>query len=466
MNWYLILLTIFLAPCLWTSASIASNYIIARRINFPIIVSPVSTLNPFWIILYRIFPPILLLKHLPFGLGTWARCTYMGWQFDDKHTLHSLLGPIFTIVTPAGNEVIVSDPSAAHAILAKRKDFIKPAIMYDQMNVFGPNVNTVEGEDWQRQRKLTAPQFNERISEKVWEETICQAGEMVKEWVSAGDEGTNEVAMDTATVALHVLTAVGFGVKYSFHGGLGEVHDGKAHMMSYREALQICLKNIITFSILSKKTLEISWLPKGLRKVGQAAREFQEYMNELLVLEKAKVGHDVNLVSALVHAEDVDNVGNKKNVVANVNLREDEIFGNIFAFNLAGHETTANTVAAAIVLLAVNAKYQQWLSEEIDKVGPAAGSYRICFPKLQRCLAVMVSYELHNTPALTPSPNYFLSMKPYDSTAPSCSYLKRQDPTPRPSCLRHKLTSCPLEHLLSSMSKRFIPMRRHGVMMP
>ena len=63
----------------------------------------------------------------------------MGWPFDDKDALHKELGPIFTIVTPAGLEVTVADPSVTNAVFAKRKEFIKPAVMYDQLNVFGPN---------------------------------------------------------------------------------------------------------------------------------------------------------------------------------------------------------------------------------------------------------------------------------------------------------------------------------------
>ena len=315
----------------------------------------------------------------------------MGWQFDDKSALHANLGPIFTIVTPACNEIIVADPAATHAILAKRKEFIKPAIMYDQLNVFGPNVNTVEGDDWQRQRKLTAPRFNEKISEKVWEETLRQAGQMGEQWVSAGVRGTKEVARDTATIALHVLTAVGFGATYSFHSGLGEIPSGSSHTMSYREALQVCLKNIITFSIMGKSTLQKPWMPKGLRRVGQAAKEFQGYMDDLLATVKTRDMGDANLMSALAHAQGhADYSGTEKGQAANIKLKDEEVFGNIFAFNLAGHETTANTVAAAIVLLAAQPRYQRWLTEEIDSVDTTAGGYEICFPRLQRTLAVMV----------------------------------------------------------------------------
>lgn len=130
MNWTVTLASILVAFLGWTTVSIVSNYIAARNIGLPLVISPVYPLNPFWIITCRVFPIILLLKYLPFGLGTWARCTYIGWQFNEKHALHDELGPVFLIVTPGGNEVVVADAQVAHTVLSKRREFIKPIIMY------------------------------------------------------------------------------------------------------------------------------------------------------------------------------------------------------------------------------------------------------------------------------------------------------------------------------------------------
>ena len=79
-------------------------------------------------------------------------------------------------------------------------------------------------------------------------------------------------------------------------------------------------------------------------------------------------------------------------------LTDEEIFGNIFAFNLAGHETTANTLATSLVLLAANPECQAWLVEEVQHVlGNSGGmedwKYDECFPNLKRCLAVMVCHN-------------------------------------------------------------------------
>ncbi|KAL8895007.1 MAG: hypothetical protein Q9207_008336, partial [Kuettlingeria erythrocarpa] len=319
----------------------------------------------------------------------------MGWAFEDKYRIHDELGPIFTLVTPAGNEVTIADPEAAHAVLARRKDFIKPAAMYEQLNVFGRNLNTVEGEDWQRHRRLTAPSFNEKTSSLVWDEAGRQARDMVASWSQQGTNGTRETTADTATLALHVLTCAGFGASYSFNEGVRRVAPG--HEMTYRDSLSLCLGNIITFAIIPKRYLSLSFMPGKLQRLGQAVREFQQYMDEMLARERSSVitstteqSRTPNLMSALVRASDEASQSKDLGQDSKRGLTDEEIFGNIFAYNLAGHETTANTVASALVLLAAQPKYQDWVREEIMEAQAATkGDYEAMFPRLQRCLAVM-----------------------------------------------------------------------------
>ena len=75
-------------------------------------------------------------------------------------------------------------------------------------------------------------------------------------------------------------------------------------------------------------------------------------------------------------------------------LTESEIYGNMFVFNFAGHDTTAHTLAFAVVLLASNAPVQDWLHQELQYFLGARSledyEYGQLFPKLKRCLAVLV----------------------------------------------------------------------------
>ena len=225
---------------------------------------------------------------------------------------------------------------------------------------------------------------------------------MAPSWVDQGKMGTTETVPDTATIALHVLTSVGFGLSYPFHGGVRDVPAG--HKMTYKDALALCLRNIITFSIFSRTTLSLSFLPKKLRTLGLAAKEFQIYMEEMLSNHRAGVGEreneSPNLMSALIRASEEARRTQDESELRHIGLSDEEIFGNIFMSNLAGHESTANTIAASLMLLGAHPEYQEWIAEEIHQVlgsskGVEGWKYETVFPKLQRCLAVMVSHALY-----------------------------------------------------------------------
>ncbi|XXG95845.1 hypothetical protein Hte_002116 [Hypoxylon texense] len=74
-------------------------------------------------------------------------------------------------------------------------------------------------------------------------------------------------------------------------------------------------------------------------------------------------------------------------------LTESEIYGNMFAFNFAGHDTTAHTFTFALYFLAAHPEVQDWLSEEIREVLgdrlPSKWDYRAHFPRLKRCVSVI-----------------------------------------------------------------------------
>jgi cytochrome P450 len=103
-----------------------------------------------------------------------------------------------------------------------------------------------------------------------------------------------------------------------------------------------------------------------------------------------------HLVAALVRAcaseesENAQAVPGKKNMT----LTEEEIISNLFVYAFAGNDTTAISLNHLLVHLAASPETQKWISEEIRHYltddDPSQWSYST-FPKLKRCLAVVVS---------------------------------------------------------------------------
>jgi cytochrome P450 len=103
------------------------------------------------------------------------------------------------------------------------------------------------------------------------------------------------------------------------------------------------------------------------------------------------------------HAHDVQGENTQGNLIKSLVrasldeklMTQEEVIGNIFVFNFAGHDTTAHSLAFTFMLMAANPEVQEWMGREIqhvmgDKDLSKAG-YSL-MPRLVRTLAVLVSW--------------------------------------------------------------------------
>ncbi|SPO01746.1 related to cytochrome P450 3A7 [Cephalotrichum gorgonifer] len=365
------------------------NYRKAKTVGLPILVTPVDPSNVPWILCSSWLEP-LLRKCLPFGLGHFVDYNTRDWNYDKIFALQERIGDTFIIVSPRQMRVFTANAKAADDLCRRRKDFPKAVGLYKPLEIFGRNVVTTEGEDWVRHRRITTPPFNERNSALVWDESKRQATDMLRGW-EAAPRGITNPQSDTMMLALHVLTAAGFGRSFKFGYGLETPSDG--HTLTYRDALSLILGNLFTAVFTATVNLPAWMLPGKFRKVNDAVANFRQYMVEMVGEERSAIAAGApesdNLMSILVRASEESKLEGK----GARHLTDSEIFGNLFSYNLAGHETTSNTLAYATILLAANPKWQEWVAEEVEAV--TAGipiedlKYEPAYPQLKRCLAIM-----------------------------------------------------------------------------
>jgi hypothetical protein len=235
-----------------------------------------------------------------------------------------------------------------------------------------------------------ATPFNETIMASVWAESRRQTLGMLASWTKFADAGIP----NTRTISLNVLAAVGFGKPYDFRGSTEPSVD---EIGECRDSLQTVLDNIILLLIVPFRVLQM--VPGTWARIGNAGVSFKNHMVKMLESEtealqqgrKGSGGIMPGFVRAVdqYHRESVadpDAKGVKKG------LSVDEIFGNLIVINFAGHDTTANTLAFAILLLAAHPDVQAWLAGEIEAVAEGRPveewDYKQMFPKLKRCRAV------------------------------------------------------------------------------
>ncbi|ORY03138.1 cytochrome P450 [Clohesyomyces aquaticus] len=359
----------------------------AQKTGLRIVWAPLDPFGMPFMTLINILRPIMAYLPDSLSLGSKLMDLEWSWKSDDKYQKE--LGLNFLVVTPARTVMITGDPVAIAHILQKRKEFPKPKL-YEVLDIFGRNVDSVNGEDWARQRKITAPCFNEKVSSLVWDESLRQSRQMVSSWLSAPNGIVSNMTDDTRIVALHVLTSAGLGISHDFSQGARKPTEG--HTMSHRDSLMMVLHNFIPVIFAKKMGKMAQFLGPTIRKAGIAAKEFEQYMDEMIAHERESMqkSGDVskpNLISTLIRTSDQSKDGGPNAL----KLSDDEIKGNLFIFNFAGHDTTANTLAYAFANMALHPEVQEWVAEELAEVlrDEEQPVYEDVYPRLKRAQAVM-----------------------------------------------------------------------------
>ncbi|KAJ5274063.1 hypothetical protein N7478_009188 [Penicillium angulare] len=375
----------------WSMVMMEIHYRRASAMGIPVVRLCVDAQNLAWMILEpHVWP---LLEKLPFSLGSFGRYSRRGWFFHDRGESHRRYGPVWALATPREITLIVAESEAICDIFQRRTDFVRPSIMYKVLEVYGPCISTANGPDWARHRKIVAAPFNENVMSYVWDQSVEQGRQMLDVWVGEGSSEITSVSKDTRTVSLNVLAATGFRKSYPFLS-VQEQQDGPAN---YRDSLQIILDNAILLMVAPRNLLSLPFAPKSWQVLGRAAKEFKGHMltmlnDETRALNEGKLGSG-SLMTTLVRAMDIQNASTKTETPnePQKGLSIDEIFGNIFVINFAGHDTTANTLSFVMLLLSAYPEVQDWVAEELESFpDDLQGQYSEIYPKLNRCRALML----------------------------------------------------------------------------
>lgn len=184
-----------------------------------------------------------------------------------------------------------------------------------------------DGDAWARQRRLIAPNLNERISEVVWTESTTQAATMAHHLLSQPKGETNTTLEGLRSIALNVLGQAGYGEPQEWTAGtLATSEDAK---MTFFDAVSRMIPLMIPVAILPSWLLRLGLMPKVLRDVGEAVDEYPGHTTALLNKERAlakESGEErSNFIAMLARLSDGDDKADAKS-----RLTPEEIQGNLF----------------------------------------------------------------------------------------------------------------------------------------
>lgn len=156
------------------------------------------------------------------------------------------------------------------------------------------------------------------------------------------------------------------------------------------------LDNVILIMVVGRKHLSHSWLPAWVRRIGKAGDDFQKHMEKMLDDEMSSLNRGEKgtntIMTSFVRALDQHRQDKTKG------MSVEEVFGNTFIINFAGHDTTANSFGFAMLLLAIDPEVQEWVAEEVNRatagIAEEDWDYASLFPKLVRCRSLLVSLQV------------------------------------------------------------------------
>lgn len=216
-----------------------------------------------------------------------------------------------------------------------------PAARQEPLLSFGAGLFSVNGDEHRRHRRLLMPAFSRRSLEGYCSEMVRQTQRELDGW----REGeVRDTALDMRRVTSRIVTATLFGEV----GGSDTLEASRA----LQDTLQLMGRPLTRIA-----PFDFPGLP--FHRYLDAAGQLERNMRLVLRSRRAESRERDDMLSALLRARD-DESGSR--------LTEAEILGHVSVLFAAGHETSANSLAWTLLLLALFPDVAGRVSEEVDAV--------------------------------------------------------------------------------------------------
>lgn len=244
------------------------------------------------------------------------------------------LGPVETVV--------VCDPELVQEALVKDRIFDKGGFFYDEVRrVTGNGLASCPHGQHRRQRRLTQPTFH---SSRMPEYARIMS-EQIDEGTAAWNDGqVLDVVSEMMSIAGSVLAST------IFSGSL-PVETRRTLAKSGEVLIRGAFRQMI---------FRPPWdrLPyPGRRRYRNTIADFREIISEIIANRRQSSTDQGDLLSALLSATDDGD-----------RLSDSEVFDQVAIFVIAGQETTARTLAWALLMVSQRPELQRRLQEEVDGV--------------------------------------------------------------------------------------------------
>lgn len=267
-------------------------------------------------------------------------------------------GPLFKVNVPGGSLVVVADRTTAGVLLRERPDHFRRIgglkTVMNELNISG--LFTAEGDDWRRQRRLVMGGLHAEVIRNFFPRMSGMAERLLRRWKKAVMEGRPvDLRRDLKAFALEVTVGLAMGHELDVID-----HDGSQ--------LQHDVDNMFTRLGARAFALYPYWrhfrLPAD-READQSAQNIEQTVIGFIRNTRERMARQPelkekpgNMLEAMIAAS--DDPGSE--------FTDQDLISNAILSVIGGEDTTANSMAWMINLLAQNPAAAAALTAEADAV--------------------------------------------------------------------------------------------------
>ena len=281
-------------------------------------------------------------------------------QLDLKQ-LHRVLerwcdefGTLYTFKLGRKLVVVIAEPELIQNILRQRPKVYRRVgaieSVFTEMGITG--VFSAEGENWKRQRRLTAHALDAGHLREFFPTLIKVTERLKNRWLkAAGKQAAVDVQQDLMRYTVDVTTNLAFGYDMNTLEKEGEV------IQDHLERIFPMLNRRINAPFPYWRYLKLPAdhaLDKALLAVRKTIDGFIRHAKERLAQNPDLAAHPTNFLEAMLAARDEGDTA----------FTDQEIYGNVLTLLLAGEDTTANTLAWMIYLMTEHPEVQPRMRAE------------------------------------------------------------------------------------------------------
>ncbi len=245
---------------------------------------------------------------------------------------------------PAQIRVLNHPDLVEDVLVTKNRLFRKHFALREARPSLGDGLLTSEGDFWRRQRRLAQPAFHRDRIEAYGRVMVEYTERMLRGWT---DGQARDVQADMMRLTLEIVTKTLFDADIS-----GESTDVAHAMETLMEGFTDRVNRLVKLPV---------WVPVPANlRFRRAMRVVEDALNAIIA-DRRRTGEDRgDLLSMLLQAQDDEGDGTG---MTDRQLRDEAV-----TLFMAGHETTANTLAWVWYLLSLHPGAEAALHAELDAV--------------------------------------------------------------------------------------------------